>query len=392
MKPRTISASSLNTADSCLARYKAENIEFTPTGADKSAANVGTACHGALEHYVERVYMKKEEEPKWSLLESIYNEQFLIAFDIADKSMRKDEFEDGLQMLQRWFLRNDFEGVEVLSVERKMRFPIPTSAGDIPLTYICDRVDLIEVNGKKILRVVDYKSIRAFLSHEEVREKLQARIYDLMMRVQYKDLDIDEFHVVFDLLRHEEVGVVYTREEAEDTWRSIILRAERILATPDENPPETLNPDCPYCVRKSQCKTLQKNIAGGGILSIQTIGSAAELREQLANQKKGIDSALKELDEFIMAYAKNNDVSAFNTENGFRVAISGRKTRVVDAAMAAGILGPELMGRFGKLNITDVDNIIKNELIEPDKIAELNQAIGTRTSSTSVKVTKKGKK
>lgn len=387
MKPRTISASSLNTADTCLARYKAENIEFTPTGSDKTAANIGTACHGALEHYVERVYMKKTDEPSWDLLQELYIEAFKETFDTTEA--KGPSFKDGHELLQVWFLRTDLSGVEVLSVERKMRFPIPTSAGDIPMTYICDRVDYYEENGKKILRVVDYKTIRAFLSHEDVREKLQARIYDLMMRIQYKDKDIDEFHVVFDLLRHEPVGVVFSREEAEETWGAIIARAERILATPDDNPPETLNSECGYCVRKTQCKTLQRNIAGGGLFAIPNVEEAARLREQLQSQIKGINAALDELDEYIMAYAKEHDVYKFKTDNDYQVLISGKKTRVVDAALAGGILGPELMGRFGKINVGDVDRIIKTGLVDEATAKELEATIGYRMSNQSVKVTKK---
>lgn len=388
MRPLTISASSLNTADLCLARYQAENILFTPSGANRTAANIGTACHGALEHYVATVYMKKEQAASFGLLQELYDASFKETFDTVEAS--GPEYEDGLSQLKTWYLRTDLSDVQVLSVETKTRFPIPTSAGDIPFTYICDRIDLItEPNGKRIIRVVDYKTIRAFLSHDEVRDKLQARVYDLMMRIQFKDQNIDEYQVVFDLLRHEPVGVVFTREEAELTYKAIIARAERILATPDDNPPETLNQECPYCVRKTQCKAMRKNIAGGGLFSIPNIEAAVEMREQLDSQARGLKSTLEELDSYIIEYSKQNEALNFVTENDYRVVVSARKTRDVNNATAASILGPELMKRYGKLGVGDIDNIIKDGLVTPEQAEQLKKAIGFKLSAPSIKVTKK---
>lgn len=389
MRPRTLSASSLQVADTCLARYKAENIEYTPSDdSDKVAANIGTACHGALEQYVKAVYMDKSMEPGFELLIAFYTASYLETFDVVEYNT--PEYKDGFAMLKTWFERTDLSTVTVVSVETKTRFPVPTSIGDIPLTYICDRIDTWEENGRIIVRVVDYKTIRAYLSPEEVRRKLQARIYDLMMRVQFKGQRVDEFQVVFDLLRHDQVGVIFSAEEAAECWNGIKARAERIIATPDANPPETLNPDCPYCVRKLQCKTLAKNIAGGGVFSIADIQEAAAKREQMAAQAKGLEMALKELDKYILAYAQQNETLGFVTDDGgYKVTISARKTRSVDAARAADILGPDLMKRYGKLNVGDIDSLMSDGTITAEQATQLRATISTSVGAPTVKVVKK---
>jgi len=385
--PKTISASALNTADMCLARYQAENILFTPTNADKSAANVGTACHAALENYVRIVYMERAQKPSFDLLGTLYDVAFKKTFDTVEAS--GPLFDDGFDLLKRWFLRTDLSDVTVVSVEKKTRFPIPTSQGDIPFTYIVDRVDLIQEGDRKILRIVDYKTIRAFLSHDDVREKLQARVYDLMMRIEWKGQGIDEFQVVFDLLRHEQVGVIFSAEEAKEAYYGIIARAERILATPDENPPETLNPECPYCVRKTQCRALRKNIQGGGLFSIPDIDAAVGMRHELDSQSKGLKSAMEELDSYIIEYSKQNDALTFTTDDDHRVTISARKTRDVNNTTAASILGPELMKRYGKIGVGDIDQIIRDELVDAETAEKLRKAIGFKLSAPSIKITKK---
>lgn len=388
MIPKTISASSLQTADSCLARYKAENLDFTPTAADKVAANIGTAVHGALEMYVEAVYMKKDYEPDFQLLMTFYRMSYLKTFDTVET--KTPEFKDGEAMLKTWFARTDLSGVMVMSVEKKTRMPVPSSIGPVLMTYIWDRCDFFEENGKRIIRVVDYKTIRANLSPDDLRKMLQPRIYDLAARAQFKDENIDEFQIVLDLLRHEPVGVIFSREDAEDMWAGIKARLERIIATPDENPPETLNKDCPYCVRKLQCKTLQRNIAGGGTFSIMPIEDVMRKRYELASQQAGIASALEELDKRLTTHAQHENVLFF-ADDDYKVSISARRTRTIDSVEAARILGPEMMGTIGKVRLGDVDELIKAGKVTDAQIVELKRAMGYTLSDPSVKVVPKTK-
>ena len=388
MIPKTISASSLQTADSCLARYKAENLDFTPTAADKVAANIGTAVHGALEMYVEAVYMKKDYEPDFDLLLTFYRMSYLKTFDTVET--KTPEFKDGEAMLKTWFNRTDLSGVTVMSVEKKTRMPVPSSIGPVPLTYIWDRCDFFEENGRRIIRVVDYKTIRANLSPDDLRQMLQPRIYDLAARAQFKDENIDEFQIVLDLLRHEPVGVIFSREDATEMWAGIKARLERIIATSDTNPPETLNKDCPYCVRKLQCKTLQKNIAGGGVFSLTTIEEITKKRYELASQQAGIEAAVKELDQLLIAHAQHEQVLYF-ADDTYKVSIYARKTRTLDSVEAAKILGPELMGTIGKVRLGDVDELIKSGTLTDEQVAALKRAMSYTISDESVKVVPKVK-
>lgn len=385
MRPKTISASSLNVADKCLARYKAENIEFTPNPAPKTAANVGTSVHWGLERYVRDVYIDKSVKPSLDLLLQYYTEGYLETFRTAEHNT--PEYEDGKELIERWFNRTDLSDVRVLSVETKYRMPVPSSIGDVPLTYIWDRCDLLEEGGKRIIRVVDYKTIREQLSPDKLRSMLQARIYDLAARTRFKDDNIDEFQVVFDLLRHESVGVIFSREEAVATWEGVKGRLERILAASDTAPPETLNSECAYCVRKLQCRALRKNIAGGGVFS-KDIDEIASMRQQIEFQSKGLASALGELDERLIAHAKENQTLLFDTNDGsLRVTVSARKTRTVDTRAAAEAIGADLVAAHGRLGVGEVDKMISSGKLTDEQVEKLRDAMSFSISAESVKVT-----
>lgn len=385
MIPKTISASSLQVADGCLARYKAENIDFTPSPAPKTAANVGTSVHGALEKFVEICYMAKTAEPTLELLLTLYRISYLNTFDTVEHDT--PEYRDGEAMLKTWHKRTSFEGVTVVSVEKKYRMSVPSSVGDIPLSYIWDRCEIYYENGKKILRVVDYKTIQAMLSPDRLRGMLQPRIYDLAARVHFKDQDIDEFQIVFDLLRHEPIGLIFSRDEAVATWQAIKDRLERIIAADEDNPPETLNPDCPYCVRKTHCRALRKNIKGEGIFSLDDIDVVAHLRREMDYQFRGLKSAIEELDGRLIAEARDRNVLAFPVENGdWTVNVTASKRRSLDNKAVAKIIGPDIMAEYGKVGVTDVDKLIAAGRLTDEQVEAIRRAMSFSVSDESIRI------
>lgn len=388
MIPKTLSASALRTASLCLARYKAENIDYTPRTGDSTPANNGTALHAALENYVREVYIDKTKTPSLDYLVALYEAAYLKVFDVV--VVDEIVYADGVEMLEKWYARTDLSAVDILSLETKHRFPLRTSMGEIPFSYIFDRLDLFEEGGRKILRVTDYKSIRANMTPDGLRGNLQARFYDLMIRIQAKKegIEYDEIHIIFDLLRHDSVGVIFDREDAEDTFKMLQDSAERILAAPDDNPPETLNSECQFCVRKASCATLQRNIAGGGLFTIPDVATAAAMRADVEAQVKGLNALQKELDEFLLAYGENNDVTQFET-NSHRVKLfaSGRRT-ITDTRAATKILGPDLMAEISRIGITEIDKLIKDDKLTDEQKTEISKLIHKKFGNLGVKVEK----
>lgn len=342
MLPKSLSATALHVADLCLARYAAEQI-WRAKGPGGHAANLGTAVHGALEYFVNATQINKDQPWDFVLLEMFYRKSYMETFNTSELG---EGYEDGLDMLKSWFARTSFEGVEVISCEKKDNFPVPTSEGVIPFNYIWDRFDKI---GPMTFKVVDYKSSVWNVRPEDLKKKIQPRAYALAAAIQLKadGIDYDKIWVEFDMLRFERVGVVYTRDEITATWTFIkTIVEEKILVTPADKAPETLNPECRFCVRKNTCKAITTNIAGGGIHGL-TIEQVVDRRAALEFQKNGLSAAINELDEVILTAAKEDD--RLSIESDMNEAIIGltKSNRQVNADQVEMIVGNQIFEEFG---------------------------------------------
>lgn len=387
MRPKTLSASSLQVATGCPRRYHAENILRTPDR-DNNAALVGTAVHGALEEFVKA--FKFDQSCRWEFktLEMFYIVSFRDTFGTADRDSA--EYIDGLDLLMRWFKRNEeLKTIEVISCEVKSTFPVATSIGEIPCTYIWDRCDRIDA---ETIRVVDYKTLRGYIRPEELREKIQPRLYGLAAQFQFPEAK--QIWVQFEMLRFEPIQMVFNVEDNRKMYYYIQAEAERIISIPDETEaeieeiPERLNLECGYCVRKSVCATLNKHTDGGGILGLSP-EQLVEKREAVANQLKALRILDEQLDELIVKEAEQRN--EFDWQSGdYQVNITARKSRKLEnVSAAAKIIGPDLLQRYGNITLASMDKLLKSGELDDQRAAQLKSLIKTDWSEPKSKVTKK---
>lgn len=362
MLPKSVSASSLQVSQECLRKYKATHIDRV-SGSGNSAAMTGTAVHGALEKYVQDVYIDKIEPPSWPVMFNRYTEAFTETFGIEDWSM--DEFNDGTAMLKKWLARCDLDNPEitVLNVETKESFnvPVTTTAGraNIPLNYIIDRLDQI---GPNAYRVVDYKSIRVPMSHDDLRRKIQARIYALAVRIKYPNAEL--IKVEFDLLRHEPIGVILDREDQINTWRAVKSMTQRIVSAP-EPPPATINSGCRFCPVASTCDKLLINTTHGTIESM-SLDQLASLQDRISGQAKALSELETRISDQLVEYAKENGVMEYEAGDwDVKIKVSSRRN--IDQKEVFKIIGPELIKKYGTINLTTIDRILKSDEITIDQ-------------------------
>lgn len=375
MIPKTLSATSLQTANLCMARWVAENLEFTPGISLHSAADTGSTCHEALEKFVRDCYIDKTKEPTWELLKTYLEMSYIGIF--KDANFKSDEFKDAESMLRRWWKRNEdyLPSVEIVSVEEKRRMPVPAVKDDgekiqIPFTYIIDRLDR---NAPGEYTVVDYKSVRMPIQPDELTEKIQARIYALAVQIQFPDAE--KIRVVFDLLRYDEVGIVVTRDENVAFWSRLKAEVQRIVSFKREDVQPTLNSECGYCVIKAQCVALQRNIDHGGIHSL-SIDEMMDLQVRLMAQAKGAQALVGEIEELLLRHAAETDQLKWRNEDGriqVEIGVSGR--RQADHARIAEIIGPDLFAKQGKLTMAVIDNMLSDPSLTDEQKAGIQAAI-----------------
>lgn len=381
MQPKSLSATALHVSELCLARYKAEHIDRAAR-VGTSAASLGTAVHGALEMFVKACYLDKTQQPSGQLLGDLYRMSYMTTFGTSDCDT--EQFWDGAEMLDRWAKRTVWDGITVLSCEVKENFPVPTSLGDIPFNYIWDRFDRI---GEREVKVVDYKTNKWSINPADLKKKIQARCYGVAAAIKAKSLgfEVDKVWVEFDLLRHDPVGIVFSREENAATWKFIKEAAQKIIDTPDDETPESLNTECLFCVRKQTCKAIASNIAAGGIFGLN-LDMAVDRRATLEYQKKAISKALEELDEFIMTEAREKDIEEYETDMN-KLGFTARVTRAVDGERVEQVVGHEVFQRYGGLSITmgQYDKMMKDPSIPEEQKRKLKQLVYKNVGEIRVK-------
>lgn len=380
MIPKTLSATSIDTAVDCMRRWEGEMYGRMGRTTGR-AANLGSTVHGALENYVREVYIDKTWKADLDRLLAWYQVEAINLWGTTDF----EEYNDGEEMLRKWFERTNFDNVKVMSVEQKLNFNLPTSVGDITFNYIFDRLDDL---GNGEYRVVDYKSNRWGLTPSQLHGRTQARVYALAAAIMLRGQGIEAKYiwVEFDLLRHDTVGTRFTRDENVATWNKLIEVAETIIKTPEGTATPTLNSKCLFCQVKATCPALTSNINHGGIFSLP-IEQQIDLRAQLEYQKKALVSALSELDEHIIARAKEEDeVQYVSSKNRLSLVVSQR--RGVDPDMVEREVGTQLFERYGgkTLTLANFNKLLKDPAILPEKRRSLEALISVKLGEPSVKI------
>jgi hypothetical protein len=383
MLPVSFSATAMQVAEACPARYKAESVDKAPA-IQNAAAGLGSAVHNTLERGV-KIFMATGVEPSEKDFQDFFYLEYLSIFGTVDDTA--EDFLDGRKMLHDWYYRQDWGNLHVISAEVKENFPVPFvyqgETVQLPFNYIWDRHDQLE---EGVYKVVDYKTNRWGINPQDLKKKLQARAYGLAAQIKYPDAK--QIWVEFEMLRHNgPVGIVFTRDDNANTWRYIKRKAQEIADMDPENLEERLNPECNFCIRKASCSALRDNIAAGGIMSVTTGEEIMDLRAKLEYQMKGARKAIEELDTMILAMAKQEDVTEFAAGRS-KVTIGVSSRRAVDADMVELAIGPDLFDRFGGKTITmaAIDKLLKGDMLTDQQKSALRGLIYYKQGEPSVKI------
>lgn len=373
MRPEsgTVSASSLLTWEQCPQQYVAKYIKHIPQVQGSTRGKVGTVCHSAMEWFVQAVFFAKTHSwDDFDYLMSLVFEAFKEEFQSANK--KSEEYKDAVKLVTDWYKRTEWDGVEVISTEDKVR--TPTQVDNILLTYIFDRCDKVAgPNGEPAIRVVDYKSVSQRWGYDDVQTKLQFRIYALCAMIQFKDLKPAGVWVAADLLRHNDLVEVYIpREECIETWQYIQDTVRLILSTAEEDAAYRLGSGCKYCPVQATCPALTEHVDKGGILSIMDPQMAVVLHEQLKGKMDGLKSLIEHTEKVVVDHARKTGatkISATDAEGkviSVSISSTGRR-EITNPAAVAKIVGPQIAARIGKFNLRDLDNLMEGDELTQDQ-------------------------
>lgn len=386
MIPNTVSASSLELADKCLAAYAASSLNRS-AGFGNDPAKLGTALHGALEVYTDPAFMATG---MWDLefLLTCFQAEFFKLFGANTKS---EWYKQGMDILTNWhnrpYQQSDLQSTTILSREVKESFPVPYMLNGerlfVPLNYIIDRLDQ---TGEDEYRVVDYKSQRMPWGADEMYGKIQPRIYALAMQIKYPKAK--SICVQYDYLRYDPQAVYFSRDDNANTWRWLKQAVQRIVDTDENAAPETLNDGCRYCIRKLSCHAVNSNMAAGGVFAYD-VNDLADKFHGMVSQMDAMRSAMDGIEHELLTYAQESgQMEWFTDKSKVRVAI--KKTRRVNRERLAAIVGEDVLREFPRVSLGDLDAIRRDARLNSEQRSMIETAIDSTFGEPSIKVTKRG--
>lgn len=372
MIPRTVSATSLQTFVECPAKFRAMMIDRAGTFSG-DPATLGSCLHAVLEEFVNPVDMASGKW-EWDQLEFLWFSAWPKFF--PGKLPRGDVWDDGLKILQGWFNRpgqlQDIQEGVVVSREIKNNFPVPFVLGgvkyEVPFNYIIDRLDQIDATT---WRVVDYKSQRIPWNAEEMRKKMQVLFYALAIKIEHPEAE--KIWVQFDFLRTGTVSVLFQRDDLVAAWKLIKTLVQQIIDTPNEDTPERLNENCGYCVRKLKCATMLKHVPHG-ILGMSE-DDLVEVYLNLKDQIKAFGIMKDDIEGMFLTKAGEENTLDWYTEDGALIKVTAPSRRSINRDRMAEILGPELMKKYGRINVGDLDTLRADPALTMTQRSLLNSAI-----------------
>jgi hypothetical protein len=370
VKVSRLSASSIGCFESCEARFHATYVERAPEISGDAAVG-GTAAHEALE---EVVASGMHLTPQFTVanVTKIY-ERIAMKYSLPEQSVA-----DGKAMMKNWVDYHHLNGFdEVLATESKKTFTLThPRLGEIPVTYIFDRADW---NGSHVI-VTDYKTFAAPMSADNLRRKVQVRLYGVAAAIEYRHLQPQGIIVKYHLLRYDAIGLMLTRDDNIATWAYLQNVWERIEES--TGTVETVGPECRWCVRRATCDSLRRHIRAGGVLGLPPERMARELADTKV-RISALNSVKTELEDALSDFLDGKSTTSHEFEDGTRVYLKPSGRRDIDGREAADILGPDLTAQYGTIGVTILDKILKDEpSLTDDQRARLKALIKKKSGAT----------
>jgi hypothetical protein len=380
MDLRSMSASSAVDYEACPAQFKAKYIDRHGS-LSGSAAMLGTACHEAMRRWVEEGHYQKMQPGMvaTALMLSIFDEEYVKLFSNPARQV------EGRKLVTDWLKRQDWNGRKVLSTEIKGEIMLPVIMGgvqtEIPFRFIRDRVDELD-DGT--IEVVDYKTVSWPMQPEDLLTLPQSRAYAWVTAQEHPGKRI---RVKFDLLRYDSVGCVFDQADIDEAGEYLHRLAQRIVDDPGIE--ETPNVWCRSCIRRNHCATLQGIVSNLGKMNPLTGDPAEAIHEhvRLKAAQGYLKNRMDEVEALLKTAIENSDTGDFEND-GLRATLSSTRRRSVDNDELRDVLPPELFNRIANVGLSDLDDLLKSNLLNNEEKSMVAACIRQGRTKPSVRITK----
>jgi RecB family exonuclease len=231
-----LSYSSINTYETCPAKYRFQYEERLPTGTSP-ALSFGDSLHRSLHRFHDRpVPVAPSLEELHEILEGEW-----VSDGYRDPSEESVYLDHARQVLAQYHREN----AAAFRIPAALEFRFTVEIEGVAINGVIDRMDRIPGGGYEI---IDYKTNRRLPPRWKVDRDLQLSIYYLAAR-EIWGVEVERLTLYF-LLPGERMSTVRTPADADELRRRIAVVAERIDAGKFE---PRQNPLCDWCEFQRRC-------------------------------------------------------------------------------------------------------------------------------------------
>ena len=371
-----LSASRTKLAEQCIRHYVYKYGSSNPDSValkhksqhrdNLQAAKVGTNVHNALEEWRRpNPETGRVRRPLYNKLIKLYDEE------CAKNEVDFDAYEDGRQMLERWFGERGSEKLKVLHVE------LPFGAHSAP--YVLDNgvpvfgfIDLVFQHDDGSIELLDYKTQRKPILQPEADSDIQAGIYLAVASELFPDTPI---RFTFDLTRYGTVTTTWTDDKIQRFKDWLKSKYEWLLAVDENDAPATIGDGCKWCAYVDICPSAQRLIHTGSwdlIVpddideksrneQLDTLAGIKAAQSILAKKRQQMERMIRE--EWFEDTTSQDKVETDN----WTVSFADRKRTEYIPSVVQGILDEGVFGQAVTLTKTAVDRVLP---ILPDEVAQ----------------------
>lgn len=231
-----LSYSSINTYETCPAKYRFQYEERLPT-APSPALSFGDSLHRALHRFHARPVPIAPSLGE--LLETL--DEVWVSDGYADQAEEAAYRDHARQVLAQYHREN----AEAYRIPAALEFRFEIEVEGVTLSGVIDRMDRIPGGGYEI---IDYKTNRRLPPRERVERDLQLSIYHLAAREVW-GIEPERLTLYY-LLPGQRMTTARTRAHIDELRRRIATVAERIAAGRFE---PKQNPLCDWCAFRPRC-------------------------------------------------------------------------------------------------------------------------------------------
>jgi len=334
-----LSYSALDSYRTCGLKYKFQYVDRIKEPKSKEQV-FGTIVHSVMRYIHAPGVVQPTLEEALNFFSQHWNDDLY-----PDEREKQAAFSQGVDIIRRYYDRNDPSAVTVVDLESRFALEIGESGH-----VIAGIIDRIDARPDGTFEIIDYKTAKKMPSQEKINNDLQLSIYlkAFLNRYPEETKNLEKVTVSLYFLRHGvKLSSTRTRAQLEELDADFLATIADIEAGKFG---PNLNPLCDYCGYQKLCPLWKNKFLEEMTVEDEEAKQAAAEMAELKDAMKSERSRLGELQEILLRYMEQKDVDRVFGD-GAIVGKSSRKTYAYDEDALRLVLEP--VGKWDQVRKVD---------------------------------------